>query len=86
MARPAPERLEVETGFVTGHATARDSLPGTARLGEARDVAIKAFAEDGLPHRRIEDYRYFDLRQMLGKTGPLALAPQSSASRTVRSR
>ncbi|WP_428481750.1 Fe-S cluster assembly protein SufD [Pyruvatibacter mobilis] len=80
MARPAPERLEVETGFVTGHATARDSLPGTARLGEARDVAIKVFAEDGLPHRRIEDYRYFDLRQMLGKTGPLALAPQSSAS------
>jgi Fe-S cluster assembly protein SufD len=80
MARSAIEPLEIETGLVTGHAAARDSLPGVSWLGDARDTAIKAFAEDGLPHRRVEDYRYFDLRQMLGKTGPLALAPQSSAS------
>jgi len=80
MARPTPQPLDIETCFVAGHADARAQLPGSALLGAARDTAIKAFAAGGLPHRRSEEYRYFDLRQMLGKTGPLALAAPVSLS------
>ena len=75
MARPAIQPLEIETGFVDGHAAATASLPGAASQGAERQNAIKVFAADGLPHRRLEEYRYFDLRQMLAKVGPLALTP-----------
>ncbi len=75
MARPAIQPLEIETGFVDDHAAATASLPGAATQGVERENAIKVFAVDGLPHRRLEDYRYFDLRQMLAKVGPLAVTP-----------
>lgn len=78
MARPAIQPLEIETGFVDGHASAAASLPGGSLLAGERSDAIKAFAADGLPNRRLEDYRYFDLRQMLAKAGPLALTPAAS--------
>ena len=78
MARPSVQPLEVETGFVDGHAAATASLPGAASQGVERENAIKVFAADGLPHRRLEDYRYFDLRQMLAKAGPLALTPAAA--------
>ncbi|MEQ8745202.1 Fe-S cluster assembly protein SufD [Pyruvatibacter sp.] len=81
MSRPAPTPLPIETGFVDAHASAR--LPGAAWLGELRTSAIRTFANDGLPHRRVEEYRYFDLRQMLAKSGALTLAQHGSAAAEV---
>ena len=75
MPRPVLQPLDIETGFVAGHADVQASLPGA---GDARLSALKAFETDGLPHRRGEAYRYFDLRQMLAKSGPLKLAAADS--------
>ncbi len=44
-------------------------LPG---LGKARGAAAKAFAKEGLPHRRMEDWKYTDIRSRLGEALPPA--------------
>ena len=40
-------------------------LPGGRAVAEARKVAIGVFAALGLPHRRIEEWKYTDLRSSL---------------------
>ena len=62
--------------FVTALETAGSELPGAGGwLARRRETAIKAFAEAGLPHRRLEDWKYTDLRQALEKAG-FAPAPE----------
>ena len=39
-------------------AVARDRLPGTGRVAEARSAAFEAYDRVGLPHRRLEDWKY----------------------------
>lgn len=60
-------------------AAARDRLPGSAAVAEARYEAFANFARQGLPHRRIEDWKYTDLRAQLGTVAPLAAVPQRAA-------
>ena len=43
-------------------AIARDRLPGAA---EARRAAFEAYERTGLPNRRIEDWKYTDLRALM---------------------
>lgn len=46
----------------------RAVLPGTdGWLARRRDAALKSFVEAGLPHRRLEEWKYTDLRQVLEK-------------------
>jgi len=46
-----------------------DRLPGEAieSIRQMRDNAIAAFAEKGLPNRRVEEWKYTDLRRMMGE-------------------
>jgi Fe-S cluster assembly protein SufD len=48
-------------------------LPGSAEVVEARKAAIGAFATLGLPHRRIESWKYTDLRSLLREALPPAV-------------
>ena len=45
-------------------------LPGNAGVAAARKAAIGAFASLGLPHRRIEEWKYTDLRSALKEALP----------------
>lgn len=47
-------------------------LPGGASLGGMRDQAISALAETGLPNRRVEEWKYTDLRAHLTQAFPPA--------------
>jgi Fe-S cluster assembly protein SufD len=58
---------------------ARDRLPGTGKVAEARRQAFESFARAGLPHRRIEDWKYTDLRVLMREVLPLAGAPDATA-------
>lgn len=58
---------------------ARDRLPGTVRVAEVRRQAFDAFERAGLPYRRIEDWKYTDLRVLMREVAPLATAPGASA-------
>ncbi|WP_108521131.1 Fe-S cluster assembly protein SufD [Bradyrhizobium algeriense] len=60
-------------------AIARDRLPGTGSVAEARSAAFEAYDRVGLPHRRIEDWKYTDLRALMREVLPLAPAPDAAA-------
>src|SRR6202521_3614666 len=60
-------------------ASARGRLPGSGVVMEARQAAFDEFTRLGLPHRRIEDWKYTDLRALLRKVAPLAPSPDKAA-------
>jgi Fe-S cluster assembly protein SufD len=60
-------------------AIARDRLPGTGKVADARRQAFEAYERAGLPHRRIEDWKYTDLRMLMREVLPSAAAPDAAA-------
>jgi len=57
-------------------AAARAKLPGAAPL---REAAFQRFAATGLPHRRVEEWKYTDLRALMRDAKPLATPPDAAA-------
>ncbi len=57
----------------------RDRLPGLGKVADARREAFEAYERVGLPHRRIEDWKYTDLRALMRELLPLAAEPDAAA-------
>jgi Fe-S cluster assembly protein SufD len=72
---------KTETGRALGEtfAVARDRLPGAGKVADIRQRAFEAYERTGLPHRRIEDWKYTDLRVLMRDVLPLAAAPDAAA-------
>ena len=72
---------KTETGRALSDAFAlvRDRLPGAGKVAEARQQAFEAYERAGLPHRRIEDWKYTDLRVLMREVLPLAATPDATA-------
>ncbi|MBR1122573.1 Fe-S cluster assembly protein SufD [Bradyrhizobium lablabi] len=72
---------KTETGRALSDAfiVARDRLPGTGQILEQRRQAFDAYERAGLPHRRLEDWKYTDLRALMREVLPLAPAPDAAA-------
>src|SRR6266403_5525152 len=60
-------------------AIARDRLPGAGKIAEARRQAFDAYERAGLPHRRIEEWKYTDLRVLMREVLPPAPEPDAAA-------
>lgn len=60
-------------------AIARERLPGAGKVADARQQAFEAYERAGLPHRRIEEWKYTDLRVLMREVLPLAPAPDAAA-------
>jgi len=60
-------------------AVARGRLPGTGQVAKARQQAFEAYERLGLPHRRIENWKYTDLRVLMREVLPLPAAPDAAA-------
>jgi Fe-S cluster assembly protein SufD len=60
-------------------AAARDRLPGAGKVADARRQAFESYERSGLPHRRIEDWKYTDLRVLMRDVLPLAAMPDAAA-------
>ena len=58
---------------------ARDRLPGKGPGAGVRQAAFDDFIQKGLPHRRIEEWKYTDLRVLLREVAALAAAPDQAA-------
>ena len=67
---PAEQQLAAEW------AAAKAKLPGVAPL---RAAAFEQFARTGLPHRRVEEWKYTDLRALMREAKPLAAPPDAAA-------
>jgi Fe-S cluster assembly protein SufD len=71
-----PIKTPAETALSVAFATAKAKLPGAAAL---RETAFKRFETTGLPHRRVEEWKYTDLRALMRDAKPLAAPPDAAA-------
>ena len=60
-------------------ASAEGRLPGSPSVIAVRREAFETYERLGLPHRRIEEWKYTDLRALVGEVLPLAAVPDASA-------
>jgi Fe-S cluster assembly protein SufD len=65
-------------------AVARDRLPGAGKVAETRQQAFEAYERAGLPHRRVEEWKYTDLRALMREVLPLAPKPDAKALERAR--
>ena len=72
---------KTETGraLSDAFAVARDRLPGAGNVAELRRRAFEAYERIGLPHRRIEDWKYTDLRALMREVLPPAATPDAAS-------
>lgn len=69
-------KTAAEQQLADGWHEMKGRLPGPARL---RQAAFERFAASGLPHRRVEAWKYTDLRAFMRDAKPLAGAPDDAA-------
>ena len=67
-----PIKTAAETGLAESFAAVRERLPGNGALADMRAQAFRRFAAEGLPHRRVEEWKYTDLRALMRDAKPLA--------------
>lgn len=65
-------RTPAEQALNAAYAAARSKLPGKGALADLREAAFQRFDAAGLPHRRIEEWKYTDLRALMREAKPLA--------------
>ena len=71
-----PIKTAAETALSAAFATAKGSCRARRRL---RETAFKRFETAGLPHRRVEEWKYTDLRALMRDAKPLAAPPDAAA-------
>src|SRR5262249_274223 len=69
----ASTRTKVEQALSRSFAAVAGQLPGGPAVAKAREAAIGTFAALGLPHRRIEQWKWTDLRSALKEALPPAV-------------
>ena len=72
-------KTDAEQALSAAYAAARGSLPGKGALAALREDAFRKFDASGLPHRRVEEWKYTDLRALMRNLNPLAAAPDTAA-------
>ncbi len=80
---PANLNTEAERGIAEHYRGIRDALPGTQQVAARRDEVFALFERTGLPHRRVETWKYTDLRALMRHAQPLAPAPSAEAAAQV---
>ena len=82
MAQVSVLKTEAEQRIAAEWASAKARLPGPTSL---REAAFRRFEAAGLPHRRVEEWKYTDLRTLMREAKPLAAAPDHAARESARS-
>jgi Fe-S cluster assembly protein SufD len=78
-------KTDAETALAQAYSAVRDRLPGDDAVASQREAAFALFAREGLPHRRIEDWKYTDLRALMREAKPLASPPDADAKARAKS-
>lgn len=74
-----PIRTQAELGLVDVYTRSRQNLPGGSDIAAVRAGAFNHFVLAGLPHPRVEAWRYTDLRRLMRDAKPLAAPPDAAA-------
>jgi Fe-S cluster assembly protein SufD len=70
-------RTAAEQGLLDAFGAVKDKLPGNGKVAAARAAAFRRFEAQGLPHRRVEEWKYTDLRALMRDAKPLASPPDA---------
>jgi Fe-S cluster assembly protein SufD len=77
-------KTPAEQGLALAYAGARGTLPGNAAVAALRADAFRQFEAGGLPHRRVEQWKYTDLRALMRDAKVLAgvadLSPEAAVA------
>jgi Fe-S cluster assembly protein SufD len=65
-------KTPAEQGLADAYASAKAMLPGKGAIASLREDAFKRFETQGLPNRRVEEWKYTDLRALMREILPLA--------------
>ncbi len=69
----------MRTAAETAYSDALAALPAPEAIRSLREKALRLFAEKGLPHRRVEEWKYTDLRTLVREMPPLAKGADANA-------
>lgn len=81
MTAIAIAKTKAEEALARNFDQVAERLPGGRAVAEARRSAIGTFQELGLPHRRIEEWKYSDLRNTVKEAPPVSLAAPRTVTR-----
>ncbi|MTH95053.1 Fe-S cluster assembly protein SufD, partial [Roseibium sp. RKSG952] len=76
------KHTQAEADLIERFDASSDRLPGSALSG-LRSAAVDRIRESGLPHRRVEEYKYTDLRAFMKSAAPLAGAADLNAVNAI---
>lgn len=79
--RAAPVKVlktKAETALADVFPNVEASLPGGDWLKQLRRTAFGAFTAEGLPHRRVEEWKFTDLRAAMREAFPIAAKPAAA--------
>jgi Fe-S cluster assembly protein SufD len=77
-------KTAAEVKLADAFAAAHGRLPGGATIAEQRVAAFRRFEDQGLPHRRVEEWKYTDLRALMREARPLARVPDEETKLHAR--
>jgi Fe-S cluster assembly protein SufD len=72
-------KTPAEQGLADSYISAKARLPGKGAVAALREDAFRRFEARGLPHRRVEEWKYTDLRALMREAMPLAAQPDAAA-------
>jgi Fe-S cluster assembly protein SufD len=82
-AEVRPMKTAAESTLAANFASAKGALPGAEAVAVMREEAFHRFERHGLPNRRVEDWKYTDLRAAMRDALPLATPPDAAAKASV---
>jgi Fe-S cluster assembly protein SufD len=77
-------KTAAELALGEAFAVAKSKLPGQGKVADLREAAFRRFDAQGLPHRRVEEWKYTDLRALMREAKPLASPPDASTKARAR--
>ncbi|HEX2840314.1 Fe-S cluster assembly protein SufD [Hyphomicrobium sp.] len=78
-----PLKTKAETALAEAFTQVERQLPGGDWLRQLRRAAAGAFTAEGLPHRRVEEWKFTDLRAFLREAFPIAGDAEPPKSATI---
>ncbi|WP_210260279.1 Fe-S cluster assembly protein SufD [Hongsoonwoonella zoysiae] len=76
-------KTSAETELASLFDGAREQLAGSDAVIKLREQAFSAFDERGLPHRRVEEYKYSDVRAKLKSASKLVAAGSNAEAKSA---
>jgi Fe-S cluster assembly protein SufD len=80
-----PMKTAAEVALANTYAAMKGKLPGRGPVAALRESAFRSFEARGLPHRRVEEWKYTDLRALMREAKPLAAPPDAAAKARAQS-